>query len=186
MKELEKLSVVNHPEMVDVVIAEEMSFLHLLSDLPETFEFTRSILRKLCSSFSAKRIDNVFDRVVAPSIKDNEHDIQAQGFDRHTAYEIFDPVQKQPTDFLGALCNNEFQQALIKFLVASWQDDANTNIIQGFQIYTTCGNQCFSFKTEDEKVRKVEENSLKCSHEEVHLIPRQIHKHTKYTYHKNS
>ena len=75
MKELEKLSVVNHPEMVDVVIAEEMSFLHLLSDLPETFEFTRSILRKLCSSFSAKRIDNVFDKVATPSVKDNECDI---------------------------------------------------------------------------------------------------------------
>ena len=186
MEELEKSSVSNNPEMTDVVITAQIFFLHHFSNSPETIEFSRFILRKLCSSFSAKRIDNVFDRVVAPSIKDNEHDIQAQGFDRHTAYEIFDPVQKQPTDFLGALCNNEFQQALIKFLVASCQDDANTNIIQGFQIYTTCGNQCFSFKTEDEKVRKVEENSLKCSHEEVHLIPRQIHKHTKYTYHKNS
>ena len=83
------------------------------------------------------------------------------------AYEIFGPVQKRSTDFLGALCNNAFQQALIKFSVASWEDDANANIIQDFQIYATCGNQCLSFKTEDEKVRKVEETCLKCSHEEV-------------------
>ena len=65
--------------------------------------------------------------------------------------------------FLGALCNNAFQQALINFLVASWEDDANANIIEDFQIYATCGNQCFSFRTEDGKVRKVEETSLKCS-----------------------
>ena len=71
MKELEKSSFLNHPEMVDVVL------------LPETFEFSRSILRKLCCSFSAERIDNVFDKVVTPSIKDNERDIRAQGLDRN-------------------------------------------------------------------------------------------------------
>ena len=47
MKELE--SVVNIPEMVDVVIAEEMFFLQLLPDLGHL------ITRKLCSSFFAKR-----------------------------------------------------------------------------------------------------------------------------------
>ena len=60
-----------------------------------------------------------------------------------------------------------FQQVLINFLVASWEDYANVNIIQDFQIYATCGNQCFSFETENGKTRKVEETSLKCSHEEV-------------------
>ena len=55
MKELEKKSsVLNNPEMVDVVIAEEMFFLHLLSHLPETLEFNRSILRKLCFFFLPK------------------------------------------------------------------------------------------------------------------------------------
>ena len=38
IKELEKLSVLNSSDMVDVVIFEGM-FFHLLSDLPETFEF---------------------------------------------------------------------------------------------------------------------------------------------------
>ena len=41
----------------------------------------------------------------------------------------------------------------------SCEDDANDNIIQDFQI-------C-AFKTEVEKMRNVEETSLKCSHEEV-------------------
>ena len=118
MEELEKLSVSNNPEMTDVVITAQIFFLHHFSNSPETIEFSRFILRKLCSSFSAKRIDNVFGKVVTPSVKDNECDIWVQGLDWHTAYEIYEPVQKQPADFLGALCNNAFQQALIKFLVA--------------------------------------------------------------------
>ena len=56
--------------------------------------------------------------------KDNERDIRAQGLDRHAAYEIFGPVQKRSTNVLGALCNNIFQEALIKVLVASREDDA--------------------------------------------------------------
>ena len=155
--------------MVDVAIVEEMFFLHLLCYSPETFKFSRFILRKLCSSFSANRIEYVFCKVVTPPIKDNERDIQAQDLDRHTPYDIFGPVQKRPTDFLGALCNNAFQQTLIKILVASWEDDVNANIIQDFQIYSNCGNQCFSYKTEDEKMRKVGETSLKCLHEEMVL-----------------
>ena len=45
-----------------MVIAERMFFLHLLSDLPETFG-------KLCTSSPAKRIDNVFDKVVNRQLK---------------------------------------------------------------------------------------------------------------------
>ena len=98
--------------------------------------------------------------MVTPSIKNNGLDIRVQGLDRHTVSEIHGPVQKRPTDFLGALCNSAFQQVIIKFLVGSLEDDANSNIIQDFQIYAT-------FKTEGENARKVEETSLKCSYEEV-------------------
>ena len=66
--------------------------------------------------FLPKRIDNIFDKVVTPSIKDNECNIRAQGLDIHnTAYEISGLVQKRPIDFLGALRNNTFEQALIRF-----------------------------------------------------------------------
>ena len=146
MEELERSSVLNNPEMVNVVIAEEMFFLHLLSDLSKTFEFSRSILRKLCSCFCSKRIDNLFDKVVTPSIKYNERDVRAQGLDRHRAYEISGPVQKQPPDFLLDFCNNEFQQTSIKFLVASWEDDANANVNQGFQISAIVGISIFLLK----------------------------------------
>ena len=114
MKELGKLSVLNNLEMVDMVIVDGMFFLHLLSDLPETFGFvSRSILRKLCSSFSAKRIVIVFDKIVTLTIKDNERDIRAQSLDKKR------PVQKRPRDFVGALRNNAFKQALIRFLITS-------------------------------------------------------------------
>ena len=54
MKELEKSRVLNHPEMVDVVTADEMFFLHLLSNLPETSELSRSILRNSVLLFLPK------------------------------------------------------------------------------------------------------------------------------------
>ena len=128
--------------MIDVVIVDEMYFLHLLSDLTEAFGFvSRSIFRKLCSSFPAKKIDNAFDTLVTPWIKDNERDIRAQGLNRHTLYELSSPVQKRPIDFLGALRNNAFQQA-------------NANIIQDFQIYATCGNQLFYFELKVKKWEK--------------------------------
>ena len=83
-----------------------MSFLHLLSNLSEAFGFVgRSIFRKLYFSFSAKRIDNVCDKVVTPSIKDNEPNIWRRGLDRHTIYKISGPVHKRLTDFLRASRN---------------------------------------------------------------------------------
>ena len=89
MKELEKSKVLYNPEMPDVVIVKGMLFLDLLTKLSETFGFvSRSMLRKLCSSFSAKGIDNVFDKVVTPPIKENERHIQAHDLARHAAYEI--------------------------------------------------------------------------------------------------
>ena len=81
MKELERSSVSNNPEMVDLIIVEEIFSLYLLSNSPETFKFSRSALRKLFSTFSAKMIDIVFDKVVRPPIKDNESNIPAQGLD---------------------------------------------------------------------------------------------------------
>ena len=47
-------------------------------------------------------IDIVFDKVVIPSIKDNERNIPAQGLDWHAAYGTSNSVQKWPTDYLGA------------------------------------------------------------------------------------
>ena len=79
IKELEKSSVLNNSEIVDVVIDGEIFFLHLIFDLPEIFEFSRSILRKLCSSFSTKRVEISFGKVVATSIKFLDEEIISKG-----------------------------------------------------------------------------------------------------------
>ena len=94
MEEREKSIVLNNPGMVDVVFVEEMFFLHLHSDLPKTFELSRSILRKLWSSFCSKRIDNALGKRVRPSIKDTERHVRAQGLNRDIAYETSDPTPK--------------------------------------------------------------------------------------------
>ena len=54
----------------------------------------------------------------------------------------------------------------VNFLVTSWEDDANANIIKDLEICASCGDQYFSFKTEGKNVRK-EEISLNSLHEKA-------------------
>ena len=56
---------------------------------------------------------------------------------------------------------------LIKFSVVSWEDDVNVNIIQDLHIDATVTIDVFSFKTKVDKIKKVEETSLKFPHEET-------------------
>ena len=52
MKELEKSSILSNPQSNDVAIVAGMFFLHLLSNLPETFgAVSKAIFKNLCSSF---------------------------------------------------------------------------------------------------------------------------------------
>ena len=53
---------------------------------------------------------------------------------------ISGPVQKRQNNFFFSFVQQRIQNALIKFLAASWEDHENANIIQDLQIYATCGN----------------------------------------------
>ena len=105
-------------------------WLLLMECFPSIYGFvSRSILRQLCSSFSAKRIDILFEKIVTPSIKENKHDFRAQSLDRHTAYEISGPVRTNRF-FLKLSTTTHLKQTLIKFLVTSWENDTNNNTAQ--------------------------------------------------------
>ena len=60
--------------------------------------------------------------------------------DRHTAYENIWSCSETTNKFFFSFAQQRIQNALIKFLTASWEDDENANIIQDLQIYATCGN----------------------------------------------
>ena len=142
MHELEKSTAINDPVTIDVVIVDGLFFLHLLPDLPETFgSVSKFILKRLCS-LSHNR---VFGRTITPSIKDIERGSRARGMDRCAAYEITGPTQKRPNNFLLSLRNNEFKNALVQFLIKSWEDDSNASILGSIELFATCGeNASFS------------------------------------------
>ena len=138
--------------------------------------------------FFCQKNDNVFDKLVTLSIKDNERDIRTHGLDRHTAYEILGPVQKWPTDFLGALCNNAFQQALMKFLVASWEVMQTPTLFKIFKFMLLVGISYFllNWKWKSEKSRRDFPEMFTWRSGYLDVISHQIHKCAKYTCHKNS
>ena len=65
MKKLENSNILCNMELADVLIVDGKFLLLLLSDLPERNyqEIDRFISRIICSSFSSKMIDNVFDEI---------------------------------------------------------------------------------------------------------------------------
>ena len=127
--------------------------------------------------FFCQKNDNVFDKLVTLSIKDNERDIRTHGLDRHTAYEILGPVQKWPTDFLGALCNNAFQQALMKFLVASWEVMQTPTLFKIFKFMLLVGTSVFLLKQKMKKYKSTRDSSEMIAWRGFSdVIPSQIHK----------
>ena len=60
--------------------------------------------------------------------------------DRDTAYENIWSYSETTNNFFFSFVQQRIQNALIKFLAASWEDHENANIIQDLQIYATSGN----------------------------------------------
>ena len=154
------------PSYVDITIVDGMFFLHLLKDLPATFgNCARVILAKLCA-INSSRIEIVFDKIIRPSIKDCQRDKRSSD-DRTTTFNITDPSQKRPVNFLQALRNDSFKDSLVKFLLQQWQEHHFTSIIGNKEIYTNYNDDCYLFKSVSGQIIKEEIYTLHCEQEEV-------------------
>ena len=167
LREIESRIVSAAPTRIDSVIVDGFFFLHLKQDLPESFGgVSKDILRRLCN-LKASRIDLVFDQIVSPSIKDCERDSRAGSENRSMSYSIGGPGQKRPRDFLKALRNDGFKDSLVNYLVESWQDESNAQIIGEKQIYVTCKDKCYLFQVINGSVSRTEDETLRSHHEEA-------------------
>ena len=104
---------------------------------------------------------------MSPSIKDCERDSRAGSENRSMSYSIGGPGQKRPRDFLKALRNDGFKDSLLNYLVESWQDDSNAQIIGEKQIYVTCKDKCYLFQVINGSVSRTEDETLRSNHEEA-------------------
>ena len=67
-----------------------------------------------------KAIHLVFDKTISPSVKDCERDKRSDN--RAAAYHITGPEQKRPGNWLKAMRQDQFKEALIYFLIKQWED----------------------------------------------------------------
>ncbi|KAI9559499.1 hypothetical protein GHT06_013493 [Daphnia sinensis] len=128
-------------------------------------KIARHILQKLCRT-SAKRIDLIFDRFIMPSIKDAERDRRSNS-ERDMPIKISGPNQQRPTDWLKALRNDCFKRELSKYLIEAFQDDSLSHIIADRTLNVTFESSCYSFTVVEGKVKRAEEPSFFCNHEEA-------------------
>ena len=154
------------PTVIHTTIIDAMFFLHLQSNLPETFgAVSRYIFKAICST-NSKTIHFVFDKTISPSIKDCERDSRTTNR-KMAMYHIIGPCQKRPANWLEALRNDEFKEALVNFLISSWNDDSLASVLQGKVLFSNCGDICFSYRVRDGKLIRREELELYCTHEEA-------------------
>ena len=165
LQELEKRVESSTPTKIDVTVIDAMFFLHLLHDPPPTFGGVAShVLRQVCRQ-KGSEIHLVFDKTMSPSIKDAERCKRSDN--RNTIYQITGADQKRPTNWLQALRQDQFKEALVNFLTRYWENDGFVSILGSKKLFANNGDTCFSFQAIDDNMVKLIENNYWSTHEEA-------------------
>ena len=167
MNHLESRIATNPPSSIDVQVIDAAFFLHLCSDLPQTFDgVARVILKKVLQS-DGKIIHFVSDKWITPSIKDSERSGREASSGSAANFGIIGGKQTRPSNWIAALRCNNFKSALIKFLISSWKNDSYSSMFEGKVLYANVEDTCYSFRSVLDKVVRKEELTLYSTHEEA-------------------
>ena len=132
--------------VIHTTIIDAMFFLYLQSNLPETFgAVSRYIFKAICST-NSKTIHFVFDKTTSPSLKDFERDSRTTNR-KMAMYHSIGSCKKRPAK-LEALINDEFKEALVNFLISSWNDDSLASVLQDKTLKTPKNSPRFFNLTE--------------------------------------
>ncbi|GFW35628.1 uncharacterized protein TNCV_4434791 [Trichonephila clavipes] len=97
--------------------------LHIMKEVPQTYDGISKKFLKMISQFKSPRIDIVFDQYLTPSIKDCERLRRNET----TSTVSIGPNQIRHHNFAGELKNTQFKEALVKFFIDHWAND-NINL----------------------------------------------------------
>ena len=97
-----------------MTIIDAMFFIYVHKNQPATFGGIAAYLLKAILQTDGTDIHFVSDKWVTPSIEGNERTRRAES---NIDYQIKGSSQSRPSDWLAALKNMSFKQALIEFLV---------------------------------------------------------------------
>ncbi|GFU50298.1 uncharacterized protein TNCV_301311 [Trichonephila clavipes] len=137
-----KVSKVNQQSLFfDISILDGFFMLHIMKEVPQTFDGISKEFIKMISQFKSPCIDIVFDQYLTPSIKDCEHLRRNE-----TASTVsIGPNRIRHHNFAGELKNSQFKEALVKFFIDHWANDNMHPFIGNKTIYLSF-DKCYSYR----------------------------------------
>ncbi|CAH2015292.1 unnamed protein product [Acanthoscelides obtectus] len=151
------------PSSFDISIVDGFFMLHLMKEIPQTFDGIAKKFLSAISQMKSVRIDVIFDQYFSPSIKDFERSRREES----TIPVFIGPNQIRPHNFGAELKNMEFKIALVNFFIDHWDSEDMVPFIGNKIIYVSF-NKCYSYKVLNNKVVRSIEESLSCEeHEEA-------------------
>ncbi|OXU17113.1 hypothetical protein TSAR_008554 [Trichomalopsis sarcophagae] len=140
------------PAYTDVVLIDGFFFLHLMKDVPLTFENISIKLLQSIVKFNAKNIAIIFDRYFSPSIKDCEHAFRDTSENRDSNISGHD--KKCSTDFSKELRNIKFKEAFVKFLINHWANDELAPYL-GIKTVQLNYDHCYQYTVNDGRINRI-------------------------------
>ena len=165
LQELEKRVASNPLTNVDVTIIDDLFFFHLMYQPSSTFTgLADHLLRQVCKQRGTE-IHLAFDKTILPSIKDTERNKRSnhQGL----AYQITEPEQKRPSNWLQAFRGDQFKEAFVTFLVDYLENNNSARILGSKKLIVNNGDPHYSFLSQEDRMVKSEEAAYFAKQEEA-------------------
>lgn len=155
--------VIQQPSYFDIAVLDGFFMLHLMKEIPKTYDgISKKVLSMICK-FNATRIDIIFDQYFTPSIKDCERTRRNES----TSQVLIGPNQIRPHNFIAQLKNTQFKTALVKFFIHHWSTDDMVPFINNKIVHLSF-DQCYCYRVENNKVNMMKDDNLTCEkHEEA-------------------
>ena len=83
------------------------------------------------------------------------------------AYQITGPERKRPPNWLQALREDQFKEALVTFLVDYLENNNSARILGSKKVIVNNGDICYSFISQEDRMVKSEEVAYYAKHEEA-------------------
>ena len=90
----------------------------------------------------------VFDKTILPSIKDAERNKRSN--QRGMAYQITEPEQKRPSNWLQELRGDQFKETFVTFLINYLENNNSSRILGSKKLIVNNGDTCYSFISQEE------------------------------------
>ncbi|GFX88625.1 uncharacterized protein TNCV_2660361 [Trichonephila clavipes] len=139
--------------------------LHIMKEVPQTFDGISKKLLKMISQFKSPRIDIVLDQYFTPSIKDCERLRRNET----TSTVSIGLNQIRHHNFTGELKNTQFKEALIKIFIDHWANNNMYPFIGNKTIYLSF-DKCYSYRVVNNQVIRSIEESLSCDEHEAVIL----------------